>query len=117
MHIANKLLISAACQIFRFCFTDYANCATFFFRKTLLCSVTVLFTVWKTANKTSQNIIQARLKKIVRIILSGNLFTPNLQVYRELFMLKLNDIYLLKLPSSCFVSVIANCQKALTTLL
>ena len=54
-------------------------------------------TAWATANKTSQEIIQVRLNKILRIILFHNLYTPASQKYEELQVLKVEDIYLLEL--------------------
>ena len=54
-------------------------------------------TAWATANKTSQEIIRVRLNKILRIILFRNLYTPTSQMYKELQVLKVEDIYQLEL--------------------
>ena len=54
-------------------------------------------TAWATANKTSQEIIRVRLNKILRIILFRNLYTPTSQMYKELQVLKIEDIYQLEL--------------------
>ena len=54
-------------------------------------------TAWATANKTSQEIIRVRLNKILRIILFCNLYTPISQLYKELQVLKVEDIYQLEL--------------------
>ena len=49
-------------------------------------------TAWATANKTSQEIIQVRHNKILRIILFRNLCTPTSQMYKELQVLKVEDL-------------------------
>ena len=54
-------------------------------------------TAWATANKTSQEIIRVRLNKILRIILFRNLYKPTSQMYKELQVLKVEDIYQLEL--------------------
>ena len=54
-------------------------------------------TEWATANKTSQEIIPIRLNKILRIILFRNLYRPISQLYKELPVLKVEDIYQLEL--------------------
>ena len=54
-------------------------------------------TEWATANKTSQEIIPIRLNKILRIILFRNLYRPISQLYKELRVLKVEDIYQLQL--------------------
>ena len=54
-------------------------------------------TVWATANKTSQEIIQVRFNKILKIILFRNLSTPTSQMYKELQVLKVENIYQLEL--------------------
>ena len=54
-------------------------------------------TAWTTANKTSQELIRVRLNKILRIILFRNLYTPASQMYKELQVSKVEDIYQLEL--------------------
>ena len=53
--------------------------------------------MWATANKTSQEIIRVGLNKILRIKLFRILYTPILQLYKELQVLKVGDIYQLAL--------------------
>ena len=50
-------------------------------------------TAWATANKTSQEITRVRLNQTLRIILFRNLYTPTSQMYKELQVLKVEDIY------------------------
>ena len=60
-------------------------------------------TAWATANKTSQEIIRVRLNKILRIILFRNLYTPTSQMYKELQVLKVEDIDLYQLGLAKFM--------------
>ena len=48
---------------------------------------------WATAHKISQEIIRVRLNKILGIILFRNFYTPTSQLYKELQVLKVEDIY------------------------
>ena len=54
-------------------------------------------TALATANKTSKEIIWIRLNKILRMILFCNLYMPTSQLYKELQVLKVEDIYQLEL--------------------
>ena len=54
-------------------------------------------TALATANKTSKEIIWIRLNKILRTILFCNLYMPTSQLYKELQVLKVEDIYQLEL--------------------
>ena len=76
-----------------------------FVSRETLCMLTIVFvysriqyriTAWATANKTLQEIIRVRLNKILRIILFRNLYTPTSQLYKELQVLKAEDIYQLE---------------------
>ena len=92
--------------------TQLARCTGLFYRlhnfvsRETLCMLYYSFvysriqyeiTAWATANKTSQEIIRGGLNKILRIILFGNLYRPTSQMYKELQVLKVEDIYQLEL--------------------